>query len=338
MKSEKFRDLELLQELTKNPSVTQRDVGKRMGLALGLVNLRLHRLANQGFIEIVDLEKKRTCYRLTPEGIQERDRLAADHLDHSMLTYRNARRFLTESTDVVILCGGRGTRLKLLTDATPKPLLLVGGEPFLLRLLFRLRREGFRRFILTAHYLPRQFEMFLEENRSRLKGVQLLIEPEPLGTGGALHHAIGQVGSPHFLALNGDSWVDQALAPVVAEHLRAGWQATVLAVRAEHVEGKALRKGLLQLGEGREVLGFDTPESAEDGWVNGGCYVFERSAVASWPPGSYGLEPHWTKLLAEKRVGAYCSEGRLLDIGTPEIYGRAAEVLESYECEESSLR
>jgi NDP-sugar pyrophosphorylase family protein len=72
--------------------------------------------------------------------------------------------------------------------------------------------------------------------------------------------------------------------------------------------------------------------------VNGGYYVFERSAVASWPSGSYGLEPYWTKLLAEKRVGAYCSQGRLLDIGTPEIYGRAAEVLESYECEESSLR
>lgn len=338
MKSERFLDLQLLQELARNPAITQRDLGKRVGLALGMVNLRLHRLAGQGFIEIMNPTKNGARYRLTSKGTQERDRLAADHLDQSLLTYRNAHRFLTESTDVVILCGGKGTRLKSLTDAIPKPLLPVNGEPFLLRLLLRLRKEGFSRFILAAHYLSQKFELFLEENRARLKGVQVLIEPEPLGTGGALRHAVGQVDSPHFLALNGDSWVDQALAPVVAEHVRTGWQATVLAVRAEHVEGKALQKGLLRLGDQREVLGFDTPESAEGGWVNGGCYLFERSAVAAWPPGSYGLEPRWTELLAGKRVGAYCSEGRLLDIGTPEIYGRAAEVLESYECEESSLR
>lgn len=338
MKSEQFLDLQLLQELARNPAITQRGLGKRMRLALGMVNLRLHRLADQGFIEIMDPKKEGARYLLTSKGTQERDRLAADHLDQSLLTYRNAHRFLTESTDVVILCGGKGARLKSLTDATPKPLLPVRGEPFLLRLLFRLRREGFGRFILAAHHLSQKFELFLEENRAALQGVQLLIEPEPLGTGGALRHAVGQVSSPHFLALNGDSWVDQALAPMVAEHVRAGWQTTVLAVRADHVEGKALQKGLLRLGDRREILGFDTPESANGGWVNGGCYLFERSVVASWPLGSYGLEPRWTELLAGKRVGAYCSEGRLLDIGTPEVYGRAAELLESYEFEESPLR
>lgn len=331
MKSEKFRDLYLLQELACNPVLTQRDLGKRMGLALGMVNSCLHRLANQGLIEILESEKNRTRYLLTSKGIQERDRLAADHLDQSMHTYEDACRFLTETVDVVILCGGRGTRLKALTSTTPKPLLPIGGDPFLLKLLCRLKQEGFRRFILAAHYLADRFELFLKEYPTQLEGVELWVEPEPLGTGGALRHAVTQVTSRHFLVLNGDSWVDQPLAPVVQEHLQTGRQGTVLAVRVEHVEGRALRKGLLRLGDGREVLGFETPENATGGWVNGGCYVLERATVASWPGGSYSLEADWSSLFREKRVGAYCSQGRLLDIGTPQTYGQAAEILENFE-------
>lgn len=329
MKSEPFRDLQFLEELTQNPRVTQRNLGNRMGLALGLVNLRLRHLAAQGLIEIRDVERNRTQYLLTPKGIRERERLAAEHLDHSMRTYQDAQRFLTGSTEVVILCGGKGTRLKFLATAIPKPLLSVGGEPFLLRLLVRLREEGFRRFILAAQYLPEQFHRFLERYPLQLQGVRLIVEPEPLGTGGALRYAAAEVTSRHFLALNGDSWVDQALAPVVEEHLRTGRQATVLAVRAEHVEGQARQKGLLQLGADREILGFQTPESAHGGWINGGCYVFERAVVLSWPAGSYSLEAEWGSLWAGKKAAAFCSEGRLLDIGTPQTYERAAEVLES---------
>ena len=331
MKSEQFQDLHLLQKLAQTPDITQRDLGKRMGLALGLVNLRLRRLANQGFIEIVEVKKNRIQYQVTRKGILERDRLAADHLDQSMSNYRDARRFLTESTDVVVLCGGRGTRLKALTANTPKPLLSVGGEPFLLRMLLRLKEEGFCRFLLAAHYLPHQFGSFLEQHRAKLEGVHLIVEPEPLGTGGALRHAVDRVSSRHFVVLNGDSCVDQALAPVVKEHLRGRWQGTVVAVRADQVEGQPLQKGLLRLGSQREILGFHTPENASEGWVNGGCYVFERAMVASWPGGPYSLEAGWASLMEGKKVGAYCSEGRLLDIGTPQTYDRAAEILGSFE-------
>ena len=328
MKPEQFQDLQLLQELAQTPQITQRDLGKRMGSALGLINLRLRRLSVQGLIRIEEAEKNRAHYLLTPKGIQERDRLAADYLDRSMRYYENARRFLTEDMDVVILCGGRGTRLKELTAATPKPLLPVNGEPFLLKLVTRLQQEGFRRFILAAHYLSPQFERFLKQYRTQLNGTQVVIEPEPLGTGGALRHAVERVTSRHFVGLNGDSWVDQALAPVVSEHLKEGWQGTVLAVRAEQVEGKAVQKGLLQMGDRREVLGFHTPESTAGGWVNGGSYVLERETVASWPGGSYSLETDWMRLWNGRRVGAFCSEGRLLDIGTPPVYERAGAVLE----------
>lgn len=338
MKSEQFRDLHLLQELAKNPNITQRDLGKRMGLALGLVNLRLHHLSTQNLIEIVETGKNRIRYVLTPKGIQERDRWMAEYLDQSMRNYHDARRFLTESTDVVILCGGKGTRLKSLTAVTPKPLLRVGNEPFLLRLIGRLQQEGFRRFILAAHYLPEQFELFMEEHRVRLKGVQLVLEPEPLGTGGALRHAAGHVASSHFIALNGDTWIQQPMAPVLEEHMKAEWEFSVVAVPVRRVEGEALKKGVWKIGPAGELLGLETQEAVSDGWVNAGCYLLSRSLAASWPEGPYSLEENLTSLLAGHKIGVHRSDGRMLDIGTPELYGRAAELLESYECEETSLK
>jgi len=439
-----------------------------MGLALGLVNLRLHLLSTRGLINIVDTGKNRIQYVLTPKGMLEWDRGVAEYLDESMRYYRDVRRFLREhlmelakggvrqvllfgtgelaeaayltiqevgltlagvvgdpertptffnhpvrapsevrglefdrviaatpgssgedgrtlkelgipaeriirmpqdpglfiggnrlrwigdrptgaiaspgrrlepgNTDVVILCGGKGTRLKSLTSTLPKPLLPVGNEPFLLRLISRLQQEGFRRFILAAHYLPHRFELFLEEYRSRLKGVHLIIEPEPLGTGGALRHAVDYVVSSHFAVLNGDTWVHQPVAPVLEEHLSQEREFSVVVVPAHRVEGEALKKGVWDLGPSGELRGFETRESVSEGWVNAGCYLLNRGMVASWPVGSYSLEANLQVLLNGRRSGVFHSEGRLLDIGTPQTYGRAAEVLESYECEESPLR
>jgi len=471
MKSEKFRDLQLFQELAQNPHITQRNLGKRMGFALGLINLHLHRFSTQGFIKIVEVEKNRTQYLLTQKGILERDRLVADYLDQSIRYYRDVRRFLREhllelakegvqrvllfgtgelaeisyltiqevgltlsgvigdrekkqlffnlpvrspaeiasmefervivatpeshgedwralvnlgvppekmirmpqdpglflggdgirsmgdrpagvsvagapvsgwrpepaNTDVVILCGGKGTRLKSLTGATPKPLLPIGREPFLLRLLLRLKQEGFRRFILAAHYLPHQFELFLEEYRPKLKGVHLIIEPEPLGTGGALRHAVDYVVSSHFVILNGDTWVHQAMTPVLEEHARAAREFTVVVIPADRVEGEALKKGVWQLGPNDELLGFETQEAVSEGWVNAGRYILSRGMVASWPVGSYSLEANLSVLLSGRKSGVYRSQGRLLDIGTPQTYGRAAELLESYESSEAGI-
>ena len=466
MKPEQFRDLHLLQEVAQNPNITQRDLGKRMGLALGLVNLRLHRLSTLGLINIVEAGKNRIQYVLTHTGVMERDRWVAEYLDESMRYYRDVRRFLREhlmelakggvrqillfgteelaeasyltiqevgmtlvgvigdpsrmptffnlpvcppseasqmefervivatpdsrgdwralsalgvplekiirlpqdpglfmsgnsfrlpahstpvgegssraldpaATDVVILCGGKGTRLKSLTATTPKPLLKVGNEPFLLKLITRLQQEGFSRFILAAHYLPHQFELFLEEHRSLLKGVHLIVEPEPLGTGGALRHAVDYVVSPHFAVLNGDTWIQQPLAPVLEQHLSAQREFSVVVVPADRVEGEALKKGVWKLGPAGELRGFETQESVSEGWVNAGSYLLSREMVACWPIGSYSLEANLTVLLNGRRSGVYRSEGRFLDIGTPQVYGRAAEILESYECEESPLR
>jgi len=470
MKSDSYRDLLILHEVARNSHLTQRDLAKGLGLALGLINLRLQHLSRQGSLCVAEIGHNRIQYLITPKGFLEKERLLSECLGESMKQYRYVRRFLKEqllalaqdgvrrillygtgemaelayltiqevgltlagvvgdgetnsffnlpvrpiseienldfervivatlesrrqdserllkrgvearriislpedrmflqgrereefsvresrvvsqreqagngmvsnpsATDVVILCGGRGTRLKSLTSLVPKPLLPVGGEPFLLRLLLRLKEEGFRRFILAAHYLPQQFQEFVEANQDRLEEVLLVLEPQALGTGGALRHAVEYVASPTFLVLNGDSWVDQPLLPVLQEHQRLSRDFTVVAVPAAQVEGEALKKGVWRIGPGGGVLGFDTQESVEEGWVNAGSYFLSREMVGSWPVGSYSLETNLPTLLSGRRAGVYCSTGRLLDIGTPQTYGRAGEVLESFTLSERKV-
>lgn len=231
----------------------------------------------------------------------------------------------------MVLCGGRGTRLGPLTDRVPKPLLLVDGQPFLLRLLLRLQQEGFRRFLLAAHYRADQFDAFRKSQAGLFPHLELSVEPEPLGTGGALRYAADRVNSSTMLVLNGDTLLEQNLAPVLLEHEAARRDFTVVAVQAEKVEGPARQKGVWRVGSAGEILGFDTRETVTQGWVNGGCYLLDRGMVNSWPTGIYRLEANVVKLLAGRTGGVYRSSGRLLDIGLPATYHRAAQLLQSYD-------
>jgi NDP-sugar pyrophosphorylase family protein len=192
-----------------------------------------------------------------------------------------------------------------------------------------LQREGLTRIILAVHYLAERFHEFLREYASRLPAVTIVEEPAPLGTGGALRHAAQRIGSSPFAALNGDSWVRQPLAAVVAEHVRKGSAFTMVVVRAEQVEGGARNKGEVSLGAHEELLGLSTADTVSSGWVNAGCYVLNRELVLGWPSGRYDLEPHLMSLVPPGRGYVVRSDESLLDIGTPDSYDMAGGVFPS---------
>jgi NDP-sugar pyrophosphorylase family protein len=213
-------------------------------------------------------------------------------------------RLIPATTDVVVLCGGRGRRLGTLSAQTPKPLLEVAGHPFLFHLLVQMKREGFRRVILAAHYLAEQFWAFIATYQGLVPELELIVEPRPLGTGGALRYAAEAVSSSACVVLNGDTWVSQPVAPA--------------------------QKGVWSVGADHRVLGFTTQESVSDGWVNAGMYIFNRILIGSWPQGRcYSLEDNLPALLSGQRAALFYSEGRLLDIGTPACYALASRILES---------
>ena len=244
-----------------------------------------------------------------------------------LLARGHASGLAASSMDLVILCGGRGSRLGALSASMPKPLLPVAGEPFLVHLMRQMKREGLPRMLLAAHYLPEQFEAFLRQYRDEFPHAQLLVEPKPLGTGGALRHAADAVDTSTFVALNGDSWLPQPLAPVIQAHVRTERRFTAVVVNASQVIGGAINKGTWEVGPGGVVKGFTTTPHASEEWVNGGVYVLDRALVRSWPVGSYSLEDNLMTLLKDTKAGVFCSSHRLLDIGTPECYTRANALL-----------
>src|SRR6516162_6172715 len=110
----------------------------------------------------------------------------------------------------VILCGGLGSRLGALTADTPKPLLPVGGNPFLDLLLFELARHGVSQILLLAGFAAQRVVDYVATTPLKARfglEIEVSIEPQRAGTGGAVWYARDRLDDEFFL-LNGDSWFD----------------------------------------------------------------------------------------------------------------------------------
>ena len=90
MRADHHRDLQLLREIEANEIVTQRSLAKRLGIALGLTNLYLKRLVKKGCIKVVNIQRNRIRYLITPKGIAEKSRLTYEYMQYSLQLYRQA--------------------------------------------------------------------------------------------------------------------------------------------------------------------------------------------------------------------------------------------------------
>src|SRR3990172_3937390 len=94
MRTDHQRDLQLLNEIESSDVVTQRGLAKRLGIALGLINLYLKRLAKKGHIKVINIQKNRIRYLITAKGITEKSRLTYEYMKYSRQLYRQACRVL----------------------------------------------------------------------------------------------------------------------------------------------------------------------------------------------------------------------------------------------------
>lgn len=232
-----------------------------------------------------------------------------------------------DKMDCVILCGGKGSRLGDLTKKNPKPLLPVGDHPFLFYLLRQLQQEGFKKFILAAHYLADQFYEFKKDHRGIFPNVEVVIEKEPLGTGGALRHAADFVSSKTFAVFNGDSLIFQPVLPVLKWHRDKKSFFTLIAIRAQNVRGALHNKGGLEIDSSGVIKKFRGHQTQEEQWINGGQYICEREKILTWPRGRYDLEVTLDSLLSPDKGLAFRSQAPLIDIGMPQCLELARQLL-----------
>jgi len=157
---------------------------------------------------------------------------------------------------VVILAGGRGERLRPLTDKAPKPLLMVGKKPFIFHLVENLRRRGFTEQTILAGYLgDKIFEAFLSENPNISWDVK--IESRPLGTAGALKLIENEFKDERFIVMNGDTWFDFNLWKLIEEHKKNEYLITVAEVNGVDSGVAVIEREALELIKEGDSLNKD---------------------------------------------------------------------------------
>lgn len=218
-------------------------------------------------------------------------------------------------TQAAFLVGGLGTRLGDLTRSTPKPLIEVGGRPFIDYLIDEAARHGFTEILLLAGYLGEQFMSRYDGMRRLGASVQVVTEKSPLGTGGAVRASLERFDR-WFLLANGDSFFDINLRALKLPP--PGFM--TMALRSGVVGG---RYGRVSVDAGR-VLGFRPPLEGCSDPINAGVYILSRDVVESRSGGPSSIEQDWfPKLASAGRIIGHTFPGYFIDMGVPEDLARA---------------
>jgi glucose-1-phosphate cytidylyltransferase len=217
---------------------------------------------------------------------------------------------------VLILCGGRGTRLN---GERPKPLIEIGGRPILWHVMSIYAAQGLDDFLLLTGY---QGEAVAEWARSAPWRVECVDTGLDTPTGGRVHAVADRLDAP-FCLTYADGLADIDLAALVSHHRAGGALATITVVRPELPFGIAMV-------DGERVTGFHEKPRAEQ-WVNGGFMVLEPAALEYLSADAVLEREPLERLAGDGALGAYRHEGywRCLD-----TY-KDAVVLEE-ECESGS--
>ena len=231
--------------------------------------------------------------------------------------------------EAVILAGGLGTRLKDIVSDMPKSMAPVNNKPFLAYLLDYLLKNGVRRVVLSVGYMHEKILNYFHKN---YKGIEIIysIEPEPLGTGGAVALAMKSVLSDEVFILNGDTLFKIDLKGLYDFHTKKHADISLALRRVED----ASRYGSVSCDDNGRVTEFREKEIIPvPGLINGGIYVMKKKYFDHLQlSGKFSLERDcFAKLCKESFTYGYVSENYFLDIGIPIDYKKAQNEFKRFE-------
>lgn len=221
----------------------------------------------------------------------------------------------------MILAAGLGTRMRPLTEHTPKPLLKVGGKPLIVWHLEALRAASVTEVIINTAWLGPVLESALGDGRRYGLRILWSHEPEgrPLETAGGIVRALPLLGHEPFILVNGDIWLRQRFTPL-RQVLSAGRQAHLVLVDnpAHNIQGDFL----LACGEHLPEAGVRYPlssvnETAGRRLTYAGLAVYCPSLFQGLSPGVRPLAPILHEAIAAGRATGEYFPGPWVDVGTP---------------------
>jgi len=224
-------------------------------------------------------------------------------------------------TTAIIVAGGLGTRLRPLTEKTPKPLLPIKGKPILEHTINHLKKHGVKRVVLSVGYKANKIKRYFKDGHKFGIKISYSLETEPIGTGGATKKAAAKLKNPFFL-LWGDNLTDVNFGQLYVEYTKNKNKITMALTRREDVENFGVAKL-----HGKKVTTFiEKPkrEKAPSNLINAGVFVLDPLFLKLLPKGKSSFEKDCLEHIAPLgNLFAYIHEGQWFPTDTLEKYGLA---------------
>lgn len=225
--------------------------------------------------------------------------------------------------EAIILAGGKGTRLNDTIKNVPKPMADINGRPFLYYLLSWLRQHNAAKIIMSTGYMHEKISGYFG---NLFMGIPVVyaVEKTPLGTGGAIMLAMEKAEGNDVVVINGDTFFPIEIDMFFRIHVNSGSRFTMALKQMKNFS----RYGTVECYD-TTVTKFNEKKFCEKGYINGGIYAINRRSMQSLGmKGSFSLE----KDILEQKLTALdircmAFDNPFIDIGTPEDYIKAAEML-----------
>lgn len=227
----------------------------------------------------------------------------------------------TRSNIMVIMAGGKGSRLHPQTENCPKPLLPIAGRPILEHIIERAKVEGFSHFVLAIYHLGHMIEEYFGNGDALGVKIEYLREESPLGTAGALS-LLNPVPETAFVVTNGDVLTDIRYGELLDFHIQHEATAT-MAIRLHEWQNPF---GVVET-QGIKVIGYQEKPISRS-YINAGVYVIDPSAIRHLIKSAPCDMPMLFELLQKEKdkVIAYPIHERWLDVGRPDELQKATEL------------
>jgi dTDP-glucose pyrophosphorylase len=254
-----------------------------------------------GRAEVLDLMQARLIDQIPV--LDDAGKVVGLHLIHDII---GGEKF---DNVAVIMAGGKGMRLRPITEHLPKPMIKVAGRPILERLVLHMVSYGITRIYLAVNYMSHVIEEHFGDGSRFGCSIEYLREDEPLGTGGSLS-LLPEISDKPVLVMNGDLVMQANLGGLIRFHEEGGFYATMGVKPYRH----EVPFGCVESESGRMLALQEKPSI--DKLINAGLYVLSPEALASIPKGFFPITDLFELALAkEKRCGSFLIEDEWTDVG-----------------------
>lgn len=226
----------------------------------------------------------------------------------------------------MVLAAGLGTRMRAVSETTPKPLVPLAGKPLLAYALESLEQAGVGEVVVNTHHLAAQIESFLAGHAARPSAPRIHIsrEEERLETGGGVRQALRWLGDDAFYVLNSDAVIAERGAPALARLAEAWDGAAMDALLLLCPLARALGCGgagdFFRDGEGRLSR---RGAAASAPYIFTGVQLLHPRLFAGAPDGAYSLNRHYDEAIRAGRLFGIAHRGHMLHVGSPEGLAQA---------------